>query len=279
VTAQITRLIPRLIPTRALASRRRTLATLTACGALVIGGPVAAAQAAANSAAGSGATVHFSGLPQVGALFSSADYTGSTAAHFCTATVVDSPAGDLVLTAAHCVASFATSTYTSGTLTFAPGYDGGPNNRLGGVWNVAKVDLSPGYQADQNTEDDYALLVIAPKNGLEIQQATGGLRLSTARLPEPVSVVGYNDLAYDVDGNTPIVCSTKAYEETDGGEPWARFDCPNYQDGTSGGPWITRDGAVMGVIGGYEQGGDSPNWSYSAIFNAATLAFYRSVAF
>ena len=36
---------------------------------------------------------------------------------------------------------------------------------------------------------------------------------------------------------------------------------------------------MVGVIGGYEQGGDSPNWSYSAIFDNATLAFYRSVAF
>jgi V8-like Glu-specific endopeptidase len=265
------------IPRYILAPRRRTLATLVACGALVVGGPVAVAQAAAD--ANSGGTVHFAGLPQVGALFASADYTGATASHFCTATVIDSPAGDLVLTAAHCVASFATSTYTSGTLTFAPGYDSGPDYRLGGVWNVQKIDIPPGYQADQNPEDDYAILVITPKNGLEIQQLTGGLRLTTAHLPEPVSVVGYNDLAYDVSGNQAVICSSTAFEETDDGQPWARFDCQNYQDGTSGGPWITRGGAVMGVIGGYEQGGDSPNWSYSAIFNADTLAFYRSVAF
>ena len=267
------------IPRRLIASKRRTLATLVAAGALMIGGPVAAAQAAADASAGSGTTVHFAGLPQVGALFSSPDYTGSSASHFCTATVIDSPAGDLVLTAAHCVASYATSTYKSGTLTFAPGYDSGPDNRLGGVWNVEQIDLSPGYQADQNPEDDYALLVIAPKNGLNIQQLTGGLRLTTSRLPEQVSVVGYNDLAYDVQGNEAVICTATAFEETDGGEPWARFNCPNYQDGTSGGPWITGTGAVMGVIGGYEQGGDSPNWSYSAIFNAATIAFYRSVAF
>ena len=256
----------------------RRLTTLAACGALAITGPVAAAQAAAGSAA-SGSTVHFAGVPQVGALFDSADYTGSSASHFCTATVIDSPRGDLVLTAAHCVASFATGTYKAGTVTFAPGYDNGPNARLGGVWSVEKVDVSPGYLAVQNPEDDYALLVIAPKHGVSIQHVTGGLRLGTTKLPEQVSVVGYNDLAYDVDGNEAIVCRATAFEETDDSEPWARFNCPNYQDGTSGGPWITRDGAVVGVIGGYEQGGDSPNWSYSAIFNSATLAFYRSVAF
>lgn len=266
------------IPRRTTRHPRRLLRTLAACGALVVAGPVAVAQASANAAAASGNTVHFSGLSQVGALFSTPDYTGSTASHFCTGTVVDSPRGDLVLTAAHCVASLADG-YTAGSITFAPGYDNGLDARLGGAWSVEQIDVSPGYAGDQNPEDDYALLVIAPKNGLEIQQSTGGLRLGTTQLPEQVSVVGYNDLTYDVDGNEPISCRTTAFEETDAGEPWARFDCPNYQDGTSGGPWITKAGTVVGVIGGYEQGGDSPDWSYSAIFNSATLAFYHSVAY
>ena len=266
------------IPIRIPRRQRQILRTVATCGALVIAGPVAVAQAAANGAAASGETVHFSGLPQVGALFSSADYTGADAAHFCTATVIDSPRGDLVLTAAHCVASQAAD-YTAGSITFAPGYDNGPDSRLGGVWSVQQIDLSPGYKADANPEDDYAILVIAPQHGLDIQQATGGLRLGTTRLPEKVSVVGYNDLVYDVDGNEAIICRATAFEETDDGEPWSRFNCPNYQDGTSGGPWITQNGTVIGVIGGYEQGGDSPDWSYSAIFNADTLAFYRSVAY
>lgn len=264
------------IPRRLARHPRLALSTLAACAVLVIGGPVAVAQAAANSAAAAGNTVHFSGLSQVGALFSSADYTGSTASHFCTGTVIDSPRGDLVLTAAHCVASFATSTYTAGTLTFAPGYDNGLDSHLGGAWSVEQVDLAPGYAADQNPEDDYALLVIAPRNGLDIQQVTGGLKLGTTQLPEQVSVVGYNDLVYDVDGNEPIICRTTAYEETDDSEPWARFNCPNYQDGTSGGPWITRNGTVIGVIGGYEQGGNTPSVSYSARFGQAVRDLYNT---
>jgi Trypsin-like peptidase domain len=254
---------------------RRGLTVLAACGSLLLTGP-AVAEAAAHGA-GSGTTVHFPGLPQVGALFGEADYTGTGAAHFCTGTVIDSPRGDLVLTAAHCVWDASTGTARSG-ITFAPGYDNRPDALLGGVWNVEKIDVAPGYAAHEDPEQDYALLVIAPRHGVEIQRVTGGLRLTAARLPEQVSVVGYNDLEYDTDGNTPIVCAATAFEESDAGEPWARFNCPNYQDGTSGGPWITRGGAVMGVIGGYLQGGDSPDWSYSALFGAATLAFYRSVA-
>jgi V8-like Glu-specific endopeptidase len=255
---------------------QRAAKILAACATLSIAGPVAVAQAAA-SASNTGATVHFSGIPEVGALFSSADYTGSSASHFCTATVIDSPAGDLVLTAAHCVYDASTGTYTHSSITFAPGYDNGLNTHLGGAWTVDKVDVPDGYKADGNPEDDYAILEIAPQNGLTIERVTGGLKLATTELPEKVSVIGYNDLAYDPDGNEPIICRATAFEETDDGEAWSRFDCPNYQDGTSGGPWIAHGGEVVGVIGGYEQGGDSPDWSYSTIFTRSTIEFYKSV--
>lgn len=254
---------------------RRRLTALAAGTALAVSGPAAAARATVH---GPGTTVHFSGLPQVGALFDAPDYTGADAAHFCTGSVIDSPHGDLVLTAAHCVYNASTHTYNQTDLTFAPGYDDGPDARLGGVWNVTAVDVAPGYLANGDEEQDYAILRIAPRHGLEIQDVTGGLRLAAAHLPEPVSPVGYNNLEWDAAGNRAITCRTQAFEETDDGLPWARFDCPDYQDGTSGGPWIAPGGRVIGVTGGYEQGGDTPDYSYSALFGEDTLAFYRSVA-
>jgi hypothetical protein len=56
----------------------------------------------------------FAGTPAVGALFTAS--AGQLGRHFCTASVVDSPAGDLLITAAHCV------TGTAGTIDFVPGY-------------------------------------------------------------------------------------------------------------------------------------------------------------
>jgi hypothetical protein len=50
--------------------------------------------------------------------------------------------------------------------------------------------------------------------------------------------------------------------------------------GTSGGPFLanvhpaTGPGAVLGVIGGYEQGGDTPSVSYSARFGQAVRDLY-----
>ena len=60
------------------------------------------------------------------------------------------------------------------------------------------------------------------------------------------------------------------------------FDCPGYTDGTSGGPFLTDvkastgDGQVIGVIGGYQQGGDTPSVSYSSQFRANIAALYKT---
>lgn len=260
--------------------RPTRLAGSVAASVLTAFAVIPTAQAATTDAdVPSGTTVHFSGRPEVGALFDAPDYTGANAAHFCTASVIASPRGNLVLTAAHCVYSASKGMYTHPNITFAPGYGQAPRPDLGGVWSVAQIDVAPAYLADGDPESDYAILVIAPQNGHEIQHFTGALLPTVATLPEPVEVVGYNDLEWDVQGNEPIECRALAFEETEGGEPYARFNCPDFQDGSSGGPWIVRGThLVMGVIGGYEQGGDSPDWSYSALFGANLLKFYRQVA-
>jgi hypothetical protein len=60
------------------------------------------------------------------------------------------------------------------------------------------------------------------------------------------------------------------------------FDCGGYTDGTSGGPFLagvdaqTGQGTVIGVIGGYEQGGLTPQVSYSAMFGENVAALYQA---
>jgi secreted trypsin-like serine protease len=69
--------------------------------------------------------------PTVGALFTRTA-TGQLAHHFCTASVVSSPAGDLVITAAHCVSGLAAS-----QVAFVPDYSRG--HRPYGGWQVSKI--------------------------------------------------------------------------------------------------------------------------------------------
>ena len=62
------------------------------------------------------------------------------------------------------------------------------------------------------------------------------------------------------------------------------FDCGGYTDGTSGSPLLadvnpaTGLGTVIGVIGGFEQGGHTPDVSYAARFSANTSALYTLAA-
>ncbi len=234
--------------------------------------------AVATAATTSGTTAHFGGRSSVGALFPAPGGTITENAHFCSGSVVDSPHGDLVLTAAHCVYSIKNG-YTK-SLAFAPKFDNGPSAE--GVWYVKKIIVPRGWLANQNPQDDYAFLVMRPQTHdgrtTNIQQHTGSLTPSVSSpLPEKVSVVGYNDVRYDKNGNTPIICHASAFEVMEAGSHYERFNCPNYQDGTSGSPWVVAGtNHVIGVIGGYEQGGDSPDYSFSSLFTTATIADYHA---
>ncbi|MGO9295760.1 MAG: hypothetical protein ACLP52_18110, partial [Streptosporangiaceae bacterium] len=67
----------------------------------------------------------------------------------------------------------------------------------------------------------------------------------------------------------PIRCSAPARAFDPGKLRQMVFDCDGYRDGTSGGPFLaevrkkTGAGRLVGLIGGYETGGRSPNISYS----------------
>ena len=209
----------------------------------------------------------FSGTPAVGALFSTS--AGRLSQHFCSASVINSPHGDLVITAAHCVS------HTSGTVVFVPGYNSGTTPY--GVWTVTKVYLDQAWKSSQNPDDDFAFLRVSQRgSSVPIEDVTGAERLITGQPynHQLVQVIGYPDSS-----NQPITCENWLKEPmTDQLE----FDCGAYTDGTSGGPFLaevdltTGQGAVIGVIGGYEQGGNTPQVSYSSVLGANAAALYKT---
>jgi V8-like Glu-specific endopeptidase len=199
--------------------------------------------------------VHFTGVPTVGTLFST---TGSKA-HFCSASVVDSPGGDIIVTAAHCVYGSKPST----NIAYAPEYN---NERLPyHLWAIQGIYVWPTWQSKHDPNMDIAFLTVSPLDGREIQAVTGGLRAGfMLGYLQTIEVVGYNDT-----DSEPSRCLTKSFKfRTDQME----FYCHGYRDGTSGGPWVigyngkTGSGTVFGVIGGYEQGGAVEWASYSSYF-------------
>lgn len=206
--------------------------------------------------------VPFDGTGAVGALFTRSG--GKLGAHFCTASVVSSPAGNLLITAAHCMQG-----KSLGSVVFAPGYH---NGRFPyGIWVVTAIYVDSAWATSQNPDDDVAFL-IAGQPGTHIQRRTGAEILRIDRPPQMVRVIGYPDAT-----NRPITCTAPARSF---GARQMVFDCDNYTNGTSGGPFLahvnpkTGDGWVIGVIGGYQQGGDTSQVSYAASFGTAVAVLY-----
>jgi V8-like Glu-specific endopeptidase len=249
-------------------------ATAAGCGALLLipGNVGAAAVAQGVSSAAPSPTVTtnstgqaFGGVPEVGALFT--ESAGALGTHFCTASVVHSTHGDLAVTAAHCLSSV-----QGQEVVFVPGYANGKEPY--GTWTVTAVDTDEAWQSSQNPDDDVAFLRLADSSkGVPIERVTGAERLGTTPATSTlVRVIGYPGGA-----DQPISCVNVARHFS---TTQLEFACGGYTDGTSGGPFLddapgAGHGTVIGVIGGYEQGGDTPDVSYASAFGPAVAALYR----
>ena len=187
--------------------------------------------------------------PLVGAVF-----LGASNLHTCTASVLRSSAGNLILTAAHCLAS-------GYSTTFAPGFSG----QAEPAWTVDDVYLDPRWVADQDPVADYAIARVTRPDGASVESVTGpGLTLGTA----PSAGTAVTVTAYPLgEGGAPIGCHTRT-AVVGGGFP--SLKCAGLVDGTSGAPWRTGT-AVVGLIGGLDGGGCDENVSYSPPFDERLL--------
>jgi hypothetical protein len=204
----------------------------------------------------------FTGTPAVGAL-GRIDEPVALRKHSCTASVVHSPQRDLLVTAAHCVPDDLTG------FGFVPGYLGG--NAPFGVWPVENAIVDPRWSSDGDPDFDVAFLVV--HGGIE--DVTGANDLGIGISPGVLAAtIGYPNAL-----DEPIVCVNYTRRQS---ENQLRFDCADYTDGTSGGPLLTGvdpasgRGTLLGVVGGYQQGGETPDISYSPYFGPDIGALYRT---
>jgi Trypsin-like peptidase domain len=185
--------------------------------------------------------------PRVGAVF-----LGGGTSHTCSGSVLHSATGDLVLTAAHCLAQGVDTNFVPAFRDDAAGPD---------VWKVGAVYLDPRWVADQDPLADYAIVRVSRDGGGSIEAQTGtALTLGVAPVPgTPVTVTGYPFGT----GGGPVSCQS-ATATTPAGYP--SLQCGGLVDGTSGAPWISGS-TVTGVIGGLDGGGCDENLSYSPPFD------------
>jgi hypothetical protein len=186
--------------------------------------------------------------PRVGAVF-----LGAGSLHTCTGAVLHSAAGDLILTAAHCVAEGLDATFVAGLKDTAAPED---------VWHIDAVYLDPRWVQNQDPLADFAIARVSRGTGGTVEaQAGGGLTLGPA--PKPGTVVTVTGYAMG-EGGGPIGCRTSTAAPTKG---FPALDCAELVNGLSGAPWI--DGStVTGLIGGLDGGGcEDESVSYSPPFD------------
>ena len=202
---------------------------------------------------------------RVGALFS----TSSQGAHFCTASPVKSPGGNLIITAAHCVYS---NGRLNGNIAFVPGYRRGKTPY--GVWLPKTFVVDDDWKRSANPALDVAFIVLQPQDGKHVANALGANAISfNTSYQQDVRVTGYPQSA-----DAPITCVNTTTEQS---TTQLKFPCDGFTGGTSGSPWVVRastrtlTGTIVGVIGGYQQGGDTADISYSPYFGSAIQRLYQ----
>lgn len=163
---------------------------------------------------------------------------------------------------------------SAGDMAFVPDFDNG--REPFGIWTITQVIVDQDWQSSANPDDDFAFLVVSqPGTGARLQSLTGAETIGIGAPPDGlVTVAGYPD-----ELDTQISCQSTVLPF---GATQLELDCGGYTDGTSGGPFLMGasnpggSGTVIGVIGGYHEGGYTPSVSYAARFGANMAALYQT---
>ncbi|MFI9804536.1 FG-GAP-like repeat-containing protein [Streptomyces sp. NPDC052301] len=226
---------------------------------------------ASAAAAGRPQGTLFKGTPLVGTFFGS-DGPGGTTWH-CTGSVLNTPARDIVLTAAHCARSM------KGDYVFVPKFvkGAGPDRQPYGIFHVQRIFVDPRYVPDKGSTttkkavsdlDTAFARVSADQRGRTLQDAVGGgltFTRPSGYTHKNVTVVGYPSYRHNSAGRA-VRCTVPTKQLP--GYRQLSMTCGGYYGGVSGSPWITdyKDGAhtghVIGDLGGYNGGGNDADVDY-----------------
>lgn len=187
--------------------------------------------------------------PRVGAVF-----LGDQTLHVCSGSVLATVSGDLILTAAHCLADGVDA-------FFAPGFS--EDTDAADFRRIDAVFLDPRWLENQDPLADFAIARVSRDGPQTVQErAGGGFALGGAPpVGAEITVHGY---AFGW-GADQLGCRARA--DVQGAFP--KLPCEGLGDGTSGAPWIAG-ATVTGIVGGLDGGGCDEHVSYSPPFGAAT---------
>ena len=185
--------------------------------------------------------------------------------------MVASPGRDLLITAAHCINGGKGGGYRQ-DIVFIPGYRDG--QAPSGIWIPAQLVVAPQWVNSSDPDFDVGFVVLKPQDGKNIEDVLGADQLGVdPGYRNQVRVTGYPSSA-----DAPITCAGWTSEQS---PSQLRFECDGFTGGTSGSPWVahvdsqTGTGTIVGVIGGYEEGGSTAAISYSPYLGEQVEQLYH----
>ncbi|MFE6692161.1 trypsin-like serine peptidase [Streptomyces sp. NPDC057743] len=223
----------------------------------------------------------FDEVPYVGVL------TGDVGKHRCTASVVNSPKGNVLATAAHCVLPHAGAAHDGDRpssyeekLEFAPQFSGrGRGRPPHGRWKARGIHIEDCWK-DKDDSADYAFLTVEPDDrGRSVQEAVGAVVPDwPSGFSRDVTVIGYPHHEHNPEIR-PVSCTTRTRRDDELAR-LVRMECARLWGGTSGSPWLAaravrgQPGRLIGVL----SGGDIDSESTAALFDTRARALYEQAA-
>ncbi|MEI5102624.1 hypothetical protein RB200_34075 [Streptomyces sp. PmtG] len=223
------------------------------------------------ASAASPKAAYYKGAKTIGVLY----YVDSgMRAHSCTASVVHSPRGNLILTAGHCG--------PGKKHAFVPKYRTGKPaaQQPYGIWAVDRFFKDPRHtDTGPGSNLDFGFATVKPDGqGRQLEQRTGANKLTrTPGYRVAVTVIGYPKARYDAKDKA-IRC--RATTKRLPGYKQLRMACGGFHGGTSGSPWLinfderTGRGDVVGNLGGAGGGGSTSDVSYAPFYDDEVFKLY-----
>ena len=218
----------------------------------------------------------FGGMPQFGELVWQRP-DGTPGSKLCSAVAVDSAGGDLIATAAHCVGGVKSHIGGSMAVAYLPGADNG--SRPYGVWYPTRIIRAQQWMNGvKNPDFDIAFLTVdRPGDVRPLQSVTGAEHFGAIPAAGTLGV----QVGYPYAERHPAACRTaiRFLSPTQ-----LKLDCAGFPGGTSGGPVLTDVdpgdgiGTLVGVMGGYQNGGRRADVTYASAFTPAIEQLYRQAS-
>lgn len=186
-------------------------------------------------------------VPTVGRLY----FTQGRGKFECSASSVDSPRGNVIVTAGHCVTEDGVA---STNVVFVPGLT--PTSAPYGRFSVTKLFTTPQWKGNDQSSAaalnyDVGFAVVAPNavTGKSLEDTAGAYGIDFSDALGQVTVLGYPGQNPTADGNTLQFCSGLQFADN-GADVDATTDRATWCDlggGSSGGPWLRGFDAARGT--------------------------------